>query len=236
MVIIGIFCTYSRGALVGLVLVMLLMCMQLKQRLILLPVIMIALTVAVLFAPESWQKRMNLTKKETALDQSAYSRINAWTFSWHLAKEYPLAGGGFDTFTKELFVRYAPNAMDVHGPHSVYFGVLAEHGFIGLALYLTLVGSCFASLRRIAKAARSYGDETASHYALALQFSLIGFLVSGIFLGRAYFDYYFAIVCLIIMLKKICFTSWRTEERLVTGEPLEPEDEDEEYAELGYAH
>jgi probable O-glycosylation ligase (exosortase A-associated) len=209
-VILGIFCTYSRGALVGLVVVMALILMKLKRRIILIPALLMAILVAVFFAPEKWQDRMNLTKKETALDQSAYSRLNAWTFSWNLASDYPVAGGGFETFTRDLFDRYAPNTKDVHGPHSVYFGVLAEHGFVGLGLYMTLVMSCFASIRKVAKAARYYGDEVARMYATMFQISLAGFLASGLFLGRAYFDYYFTIVCFIVVLKDVCFREWRS--------------------------
>jgi probable O-glycosylation ligase (exosortase A-associated) len=160
-----------------------------------------------------------LTQKDTALDQSAYSRLNAWTFSWRLAMDYPLTGGGFDTFTRDLFDRYAPSSKDVHGPHSVYFGVLAEHGFIGLAFYLTLVVSCFLSARRIAKTAHFYGDEVAVGYAMAFRFSLIGFLTSGLFLGRAYFDYWFTIVAFIVILHHTSRLAWNSG-TFVTGEPL----------------
>ena len=38
--------------------------------------------------------------------------------------------------------------------------------------------------------------------------SLIGFLTSGLFLGRAYFDLYFAIVVCIIALKWLCRQDW----------------------------
>jgi putative inorganic carbon (hco3(-)) transporter len=184
----GIFCTYSRGALVGLISVMVLMLMGTKQRVVLLPAVLLGLVIALVFAPPKWKERMDFSRDGAALDASAYSRLNSWTFAWNLANDYPITGGGFDTFTKDLFDRYAPNSLDVHGPHSVYFGVLGEHGFVGLALYLTLVASCFASLRRIGKRAKQLGDEIARSYASAFTFSLVGFLTSGLFLGRAYFD------------------------------------------------
>jgi probable O-glycosylation ligase (exosortase A-associated) len=208
-VVIGIGCTYSRGALLGLATVMILMVLNSKRRMFLMPVLTLAILVAILFAPDKWKDRMDFSKKERTMDLSAYSRINAWTFSWNLANDYPITGGGFDTFTKELFDRYAPNSSDIHGPHSIYFGVLAEHGFVGLALYMTVVLSCFASVRRIIRTADHLGDEDAASYARMFQFSLIGFLTCGLFLGRAYFDYYFCIVCCIVILKKVCFCTWR---------------------------
>jgi probable O-glycosylation ligase (exosortase A-associated) len=205
-----ILCTYSRGALVGMVAVFFLMFMRLKQRMTILPVVVLGIAAIVLFAPDQWKDRMNFSRKDRVVDGSAYSRINAWTFSWNLANDYPITGGGFDTFTQELFNRYAPNYHDLHGPHSIYFGVLAEHGFVGLALYLSLVVSCIATLRRLAKWSRYQGDEVANHYAHMFMFSLTGFLASGAFLGRAYFDYYFTIVALIVILKQVCFSTWRS--------------------------
>jgi hypothetical protein len=36
-----------------------------------------------------------------------------------------------------------------------------------------------------------------------LRFSLLGFLASGIFLGRAYFDYFFSVIACVIILKAL---------------------------------
>ena len=207
----AIFFTYSRGALVGLVAIMLLLVLQLKRRrFMVLLVIGMSLAIAILFAPEKWRDRM-ATLGDSAhgtLDPSAQSRINAWTYSWRLAKDYPLMGGGFDTFTPELFDRYAPNPADVHGPHSIYFGVLAEHGFIGLGFYFALLFSSFLSTGWVIKHGTAHDDDTAVAYARMLRFSLAGFLTSGAFLGRAYFDYFFSIVALITILKYSVKSDW----------------------------
>jgi putative inorganic carbon (HCO3(-)) transporter len=200
----AIFCTYSRGALVGLTVMFGLILLRVKQRAVLIPIAVLAAIVALLFAPEAWKERMNPNQ---GLDGSALERLNAWTFCWHLASDYPVTGGGFSTFTPELFQRYAPDATDVHGPHSVYFGVLAEHGFVGLSLYLLFVGSCFATLGRMAKQAKFDGDQTLMNYTNMFRFSIIGFLVSGFFLGRAYFDYFFSVVACMVILDQLARSS-----------------------------
>jgi O-antigen ligase len=125
-----------------------------------------------------------------------------------LATEYPIAGGGFATFTPELFARYAPVAMDYHGSHSVYFGLLAEHGYVGLTLYLTLVASCFVGAHRLVKEARCYNDWVVVNYTNMFRFSLVGFLTSGMFLGRAYFDYFFTIVACLAVLTRVAREHW----------------------------
>jgi len=198
----AIFFTYSRGAVVGLVVVLTLMLLQIKQRLALLPVLVFGIVIALLFAPESWKARMDPTRPG-AVDASARSRLNAWTYCWRLALDFPITGGGFDTFTPKLFDLYAPETTDVHGPHSIYFGVLAEHGFVGLFLYLSLIASCFRSASRVVRQGRLYGDRLIVQYANMFRFSLVGFLTSGMFLGRAYFDYFFTIVACIAVLKGV---------------------------------
>jgi probable O-glycosylation ligase (exosortase A-associated) len=199
--------TYSRGALVGLTAILALMLLRSKRKVFFIPVLVMGLVIVVLLAPKSWKERMNLISGNV-IDKSAASRLNAWTYSWRLTMDYPITGGGFGDFTQELFDRYAPNPQDVHGPHSVYFGVLAEHGFVGLFLYLAVVVSCFFSTRSVLKCSRIYEDPIAANYANMFRFALVGFLLSGIFLGRAYFDYYFTIVACISVLKRVCFETW----------------------------
>lgn len=196
--------TYSRGALLGLVVLLFLMIIRLRQRFVLLPVIIVAALFAVYLTPQKWQYRMNFERKGAVLDDSALSRINSWTYSWRLANAYPLMGGGFEAFTPDLYRRYAPNPEDVHGPHSIYFGVLAEHGFIGLALYLSLIASVSLTLWKLRRHARIYKDQNLASYGAMLQFSILGFLVSGAFLGRAYFDYFFLLVGCTMILRRLC--------------------------------
>ena len=183
--------TYSRGALIGLIVVLGCMLLQAKQKALLLPVVLLVFLFAAFLTPQKWQDRM---RTDNALDASAQSRLNVWQYSWNLALDYPMMGGGFEAFTPSLFARYAPNPQDVHGPHSIYFGVLAEHGFVGLAIYLTLVFSCLLGLGRIIRRARHRQDSFSINYANMLRFSVVGFLASGAFLGRAYFDFLFSIL------------------------------------------
>jgi hypothetical protein len=46
-----------------------------------------------------------------------------------------------------------------------------------------------------------------------LRFSIVGFLVSGAFLSRAYFDYFFTMVAAIAVLRRVFEVNWaETEE------------------------
>ena len=204
----SVFFTYSRGALVGLIAVLFLMLLHSRRRLLLVPVLGIGIAIALLFAPAAWRHRMDPTRAD-AVDGSAQARLNTWTYSWNLFKDNPVVGGGFGTFTPQLFALYSPEAKDPHGPHSVYFQLLAEHGFVGLTLYLLLVLSCFVSSHRLVKWAKFYGDTVVLAYANMFRFSLVGFLTSGIFLGRAYFDYLFSMVACVAALERVASQRWQ---------------------------
>jgi probable O-glycosylation ligase (exosortase A-associated) len=202
----AIFFTYSRGALVGLLAVSACMLLISKQKALLIPVALLAFLFAAFVAPQKLRDRMSQTTNTA--EASAMSRLNSWTYCWNLANAYPVMGGGFEAYTPALFAIYAPNPKDVHGPHSIYFGVLLEHGFVGFFLYFLLVAHCFVVLHRIVRLARLHGDEQSAHYADMLRFSLVGFLASGAFLGRTYFDFYFMIVACIAILKRLCYEEW----------------------------
>ena len=75
-----------------------------KKRILLLPVLGLVTLMAVVLAPASWQDRMSFFL-DGKLRSSALSRFNSWMFSWRLASDFPFVGGGFETFTPELFQR-----------------------------------------------------------------------------------------------------------------------------------
>ena len=96
---------------------------------------------------------------------------------------------------------YTGQTISLPGPHSVYFGVLAEHGFPGLALYLLVAYAAWSGASRLARRARYFNDWPAECYANMFRFSIVAFLTSGAFLGRAYFDYYFMMLACIAVLQ-----------------------------------
>lgn len=215
----AIFFTYSRGALVGVAVVFLMMLLRSRRRITLVPVVVLGVVIAVYLAPRAWQERMDPTRAD-AVDNSALSRLNAWAYARALAADYPITGGGFATFTPELYDRYAPTKSDTaYGPHSVYFQILGEHGYVGLSVYLLLIFATFANIRGILKASRRRRDDEIGLYAQMFQLSLVAFLISGIFLGRAYFDYFFTIVACVVILDGIAKERLAAAEK-ATAEPL----------------
>jgi putative inorganic carbon (HCO3(-)) transporter len=198
--IVAVILTYSRGALLGLGVVLLSLALKSKQK-VLAGVLLIACAGTVLtFAPAAWMDRMG-NFFHGNLDSSAELRLNAWRFAIELTKEYPITGGGLQTFTVELYHRFTPQ-LEFAGAHSIYFQTLGEHGFVGLGLLLFLLGSSLASLSTLRRRARlSPSTEWIVPYTHMLEVSLLAYMISGAFLELAYFDLFYQIIASLIVLK-----------------------------------
>ena len=218
--IMAVILTYSRGAMLGLATVLFAMMMKSKRRFLGLAGATIVISVIFLTAPDKWIERMQ-TLKNVGTDQSALARLHSWTFAYRLFLDHPILGGGFQTFTAPLYGQYNLLADRVQGPHSIYFQVLAEHGGPGLILFLGLVASCLWSCYRLKRTfLRHPGSENLAAYADMVQLGLITFLVSGAFLGRAYFDLLYQLVATVVILKMLARERARRlpESSLVSGE------------------
>ncbi len=198
--LISVVGTQSRGAFLGLAAMSLFLIKNSRKKWALLLVLAVALAAIYAFMPESWHQRMS-TIKTYEQDSSAMGRLNAWQMAYYLAKDR-IFGGGFECFQRLTFAIYAPDPGNVHDAHSIYFEVLGEHGFIGLALFLAIGYSAWRSCKQIMKQTKER-EELKWLYDLAsmLQVSLLGYAVAGAFLGLAYFDLYCNLLALIVLTK-----------------------------------
>lgn len=204
--VVCVILTYSRGGLLGLATVLFLIAMMSRYRIVALALLGATALLIVSFAPEAWTHRMD-SMAHGKVDSSEEQRLIAWRTGWNLAMDYPITGGGLEAYPDVVvFQRYQPEEMpggrESAGPHSIYFQVLGEQGFVGLALFLALLGSCFFSMRGLRRRARS---RSPAHwvipYTRMFEVSLAAFAVSGAFLGKAYFDLWYEIVACMVVLQ-----------------------------------
>jgi len=151
-------------------------------------VLLLLVPVAIGFMPEKWGDRMR-TIETYEQDESAMSRISAWTTAVNVAHERPLVGGGFDMHFASGYARYADDPLGVRPAHSIYFQMLGEHGYVGLALFLLLWILVWRDASWIIRESRSHTElQWASDLARMIQVSLVGYLVGGAFLNLAQYD------------------------------------------------
>jgi len=192
--------TYSRGALLGLGVVLFCLAFKSKKKVLNGFLLLVSTWGVITFAPGKWMDRMG-NFFHGHLDSSAELRLNAWRFAFELAKNNPITGGGLKTFTPELYQRFTPG-LEFAGAHSIYFQTLAEHGFVGLILFLLLLATSVASLVRLRRQARSLPSaEWIIPYTHMLQISLLAYMISGAFLEFANFDLFYQVIATIILLK-----------------------------------
>lgn len=188
---ISIVGTHSRGALLGLAVVGIMLWLKAKNKILPLILGIGFISILPVIMPAEWFDRMH-TIETYEEDQSAMGRIEAWTRAIEIAN-VRLTGGGFE------YLPYS-NGTDAH---SIYFEVLSEHGYPGLILFLTLglmTWSKAGSAKRLANKSSELG--WARELGAMIQVSLAGYACSGAFLGLAYFDFLYAMIVLVVVLHR----------------------------------
>lgn len=197
----------SRGALLGLLAIALLLGLKSKYPIPSTLGIVALVGVAIAFMPDTWSSRMETISSYQA-DGSAMSRIWTWKTLWNAAVDRPLIGAGFRADSLEVFGRYAPTDGDfaiftgrVYVAHSIYFQMLGEHGFVGLFLFLALGLAAWLKAGAVARRARD-DAEFGTWMPLLMrmsQVSLLGYGVSGAFLSLAYLDLPYYILGFVVL-------------------------------------
>jgi probable O-glycosylation ligase (exosortase A-associated) len=190
--------SHSRGALLAISAMLAVLWWRGKNKLGMGMGLLVVGAAALAFMPESWWSRME-TIETYQSDTSAMGRINAWTMAFNLAKDN-LLGGGFAIWNKNLFAVYAPNPDFVVSAHSIYFHMIGEHGFIGLAIYLGFWISTWFSAEWLRKNGPKHPQsEWCGQLGAMVQVALIGFAVGGAFLSLAYFDLPYNLMALTVV-------------------------------------
>jgi putative inorganic carbon (HCO3(-)) transporter len=204
--VVSVVLTYSRGGLVGLGVVLIAITLRSRHKVLGSALLVGAALLVIAFAPGAWMERMDRFMKGD-LDQTANQRLVAWGTAWRFSKDYPLMGGGFNVLPNpNVFLRYEPRPLPGDlvscGPHSIYFQLLADQGYVGLGLFLALVGSCFWTLFSLRRKVR-YVPSAAwiVGYSAMLEIGLLAFMISGAFLGFVYLDLIYQIIGTVVVLK-----------------------------------
>ena len=201
--IISVIFTFRRGGFLALAVVIFLLLVKSKKRFIASILVAAAIFSAPYFITDKWFDRME-TIETYEEDASAMGRINAWKMAWNIAVDRPLIGGGFETWRTVYRIKYMPysGAIVAGDVHSIYFEMLQEQGFIGFGLYMVLLLSFLISMQKLKwKFKNIKSCSWISNYADMLQVSILAYMAGGVFLGRAYFDLFYHLVIIGVLVK-----------------------------------
>jgi probable O-glycosylation ligase (exosortase A-associated) len=210
MTIIG---TNSRGGFLALAVVGFWYWMISHRKLVSLMVVAVLAFGIAQVAPERWFDRIE-SIQTAGEDDSFMNRVAAWRVSLSIANDHPVLGGGFnavqnfwiwDEYKDRPSVfnvdvsKYSPKAA-----HSIYFQVLGDLGYLGLLLFLALLGSAFYARSRVK---RIYEQTKRGLWALDLCnagcLALVAFMAAGGGVSLAYFELVYFLIVMMSLLPSI---------------------------------
>jgi putative inorganic carbon (HCO3(-)) transporter len=173
-----------------------------------------------------WTRIQTIQTYEEEQDQSALGRLHFWNVAIHMAKANPVLGIGFMGYNVS-YNNYDSSA-GAYGQdrsvHSSFFGVLSELGYLGLILYGFVIAGALRSCSRVRKfALKDAAFSELDKSAVALQASLIAFLVGGAFVIFHYNEMLWHMIGLTIILERLA--ARRQAEILsskLSGSPMHP--------------
>lgn len=200
-----IFVTQSRGGILALATMGLLILVQYRRQVRGLAIgVLVAGAVFLVAPPEVWDRLGGLVKagdtetlREVDAEGSAEQRFEIWRVAGQIITDHPISGVGLGRYPV-VHAEYAagsgflPTARGQRDPHSIYLNILAETGIPGLLLFLSMVAVVLVRGRRTVHALATV-DLAASRQVSTLLIGLIGFMQAGIFasLHRVAFLYVF---------------------------------------------
>lgn len=208
--------TYSRGGFLGLTVVGLGVAMGAPKKWLAVGLVLLGAVTVIAFAPESWFDRIQ-SIQNAGEDTSFMGRVAAWRISSAIALENPIFGGGFhalqlqstwNTFKESSgllgFVDIPHMPLIAKAAHSIYFEVMGDLGFVGLFIFLAVLGNALWTRRQIKRLAKQGGEQLkwAGDLANLLGVSLMAYMVGGAGVSLAYFETMYVLVMLMEVLRQ----------------------------------
>lgn len=194
--------TYSRGGLLSLLTIYGFLLMQSRYRVMGGIMLAVLVVLALPLLPDQWFERMNTIFDDQAreADLSIQQRFDVWRASISVALKYPFFGGGFGALQDFNFYSFVyPETIATKGraAHSIWFQIMGDHGYLGLALFSLLVGVTLTNLLRTMRLAKPYSDLAwARELSKSLFIAVVAYLIGGTFLSLPYYDYYYLLLAI----------------------------------------
>lgn len=205
--------SYSRGGFIGLLIVGWQVFLKVKRKMLFILFSLVFASSALYIAADKWTSRMQ-TIEHAEQDTSFLGRVTAWKLATLGALDNPIFGTGqdsmqhfhvwsyyyddinkFDFITEKNTSREHPKAA-----HSIYFQVLGDSGFVGLFLFLLMLGKGYFISRSLAK---NGDEEWIKGLGKSINTVLIVFMISGGLLALAYYDLFYVLLSIVMCLSQL---------------------------------
>jgi len=190
--------SFSRGAFLTMGVLIPILLWHSKRKYLAAPVVVAGIFLALGSLSERWFDRMS-TIETYQQDASAVGRLQVWHDGFNYALSHPFSGAGFEGW---LWVTE-------RDWHSSYIEIMAEHGLIAFGLWMSLLFGTILSLTRLARLGRRIPEmQWVTNYSTMLRASLIAYATGTLFLGLSYWDIFYHLVFISVLLKKFALEDY----------------------------
>jgi putative inorganic carbon (hco3(-)) transporter len=213
--------TYERSALLGLIVLGIYMWLKTNHKVSFGIIAGLVACLVIYTTSSAWTARIS-TIGSYSSEGSAMVRILVWKWTLDYSATHPFGGG---------FMSYLINHVEIPASdgepgyiqfgrafHSVYFELLGEQGYPGVAIFLLVAAVSFFRLNRTAKRARAHPElQWIAGLSDALQSGLAVFLTSGAFVGIAFQPMFWYFISMSISLNAYMWRVEHTRDQPIAG-------------------
>lgn len=230
--------TLSRGGFIGLAAVGTYCWYRSPKKLNAFLVVVVAVLFMALLAPETyWDEIASSTSDETmGQDGTGGARLYTWGIGMEMFFSNPIIGIGQSNFpwTFEIYEDGRTfNTRSIAGrqAHSAWVTLLAELGFAGIITIGGMIVCCFMDLKSIRRKfappelnkrhaqEMKIGEDIRAYLARAMEGSLIGFIVSSVFISTLWYPSLWIMIGFVVALRNIAD---REEGQIAVADPIQP--------------
>lgn len=203
----AIILSVSRGGFLGLVAIggyLLFKAKKGKKGLILIAAIAGVILISQLAPSSYWDRISTIWNPQSELDSTGAGRLDIWKTGLKIFSENIFTGVGINNFTTAEGYTHFDAGGKWSTAHNSFIQIGVELGIVGLVLFLLFTFGTVLKMRKLQKAWQhksEYKDLLWMTYAIEI--GMFGYIVSGFFLSRAYFDYLYFMVGLSVAIQKM---------------------------------
>ncbi|MBI5031556.1 MAG: O-antigen ligase family protein [Chloroflexi bacterium] len=205
----GVALTFSRGAAIGLILMLAIMAFMRYIKPFQIVLLLLAVAIVLALVPQYATRLSSLETLAGFADQdsgglassdgSTQSRVTEMLAAGLVFVDYPLIGVGpgmfryyYQDYARIVGLRVLASDRQAH---SLYFGLAAENGILGLTTFLAIV---FVTLLNLARTRKTWMKSRPDLALMATGFmlALVSYMITGIFLHFAYIRFFFLVLAL----------------------------------------
>ncbi|MDF0643647.1 MAG: O-antigen ligase family protein [Nitrospira sp.] len=238
-IILGAMASLSRGGFMGLAAVGAYCWYRSPRKMNALIVLAVAAVFMVVLAPESyWDEIASSTSDETLQHGTGAERFYTWGIGMEMFYWNPIIGIGQSNFpwTFDIYQEgrtFKGRSIAGRQAHSAWVTLISELGLAGIIIIGLMFYQCYKDLKLVrvnlspAESVRKHGqimkvgEDVRVYLARAMEGSLIGFIVSGVFISILWYPSLWIMVAFVVALRNVSEgVGDETRTTLVRGVPL----------------